>query len=399
MKFEIKKNKYHQILFGLNLKQVIITLPKILALFVALLSLFGIASFTLIKFQNQSEAQKVKVALVSQDNSWWMKTLEGYIEKEANCKFIEMEKDDALKALENEEITAVLILPKDVISAIMSSQDGAATLIFQYPGQFTSLKTFQNLAKTGMADIAALDSAEKLISRIQERENGRINYKEVFKIEDKLIIKVLTRYTSFDIQFYSDTGNLNLIQFMIGNLILALVLFTGIFLQELLTRKSDSYLISLNRIGISPFQVSLYQYLAVICVYTLFFYIVYTICSISGLIKFSAASYISILVFNIDTLGLLLLCYQLCKNKFTASLIVFLGSFIMMFFSGNIIPLSLLPKAASYLSPFLPTKYISQLIGEVIANTVSFSAIFTGILLAVIFIVIQWLNCKLRNSK
>lgn len=400
MKFEKKIFKYRQVLLWLNIKQVLQTLPKLLLINLAILAIMGLAAFAAIHISKaETSTTPVTVALVTEDDSWWIQTIQGYIEKNINCSFIPMTEEAAMTALDNQEITAILILPEDVIDAITRSQDGAARLIFAYPGQFTSLKTFQNLTKTGMADIAALDAAEKLIAYIQRKVNKRVNYSQVYQIEDKLIFKVLVRQSSFNKILYSDTGDIDFISFYIGNGILAILLFTGIFLQELLSRKSRDYLVSLDRQGISPFEVSLYQFLAVALIYITVFYILYFIATATGFVYYTPLALLAIPVFILDVTGILFVCYQLCDSKFTASIIIFLGSLVMMFFSGNIIPASFLPKAAHYLGYILPTKYFAQIIGEIIAGMTSIKSVLIGSGWLAMFILFDFICCKIRRNK
>lgn len=400
MKFEKKICKYREVLLGLNLKQVITTLPKVIGINILLLAVLGVMFFFTMNVSNSNtEREVVQVGLVTEDNSWWINTLASYLEQNINCRFTKMSEEEAMDKMEKEELTAVLLLPENVVSAIMASEKDAAILIFKKPGPFSALKSFQNLARTGMSDIAALDGAEKLIAQIQERTKGWSNSSEVYAIEDKLIMKCVQRFSTFDKTVYSDSGDLDLVSFYIGNILLAIILFTGVFLQEILSRKSPDYLISLKRIGISFFEVSMYQLLSVVIVYSAFFYIVYGILAGLGLVSFSVMGLVAILIFVLDTIGIIFLTYQLCDSKFTAGIYIFLGTLVMMFFSGNIVPISLLPSAARYISVVLPVKYFAQITGEVVAGEITGSSLLAGILWFGLFLLIQAIACKVRKTK
>lgn len=400
MKFEKKICKYRQVLLGLNFKQVATTLPKIIGINLLLLVLLGTAFFFAIKASAaQTGSEPVKVGLVTEDESWWINTLASYLEENVNCRFTKMSEPEAMKKMADGELTAVLTLPEDVVRAIMASEKDAAVLTFQKPGPFSALKSFQNLARTGMSDIAALDAAEKLIDSVQKKARGFSRASEVYEIEEKLIKKCISRFSTFNKQYYSDSGDLDLISFYIGSILLAIVLFTGVFLQELLARKNQAYRIWLNRIGISDFEISLYQLLSVTAVYTVFFWIVYIALSVAGLTAFSLSGLLSILIFVLDAVGMIFLIYQICDNKFTAGIFVFLGSLVMMFFSGNIIPLSLLPMAARYLSVVLPTKYFAQIPGEIAAGEITGGSMMAGLLWFGLFMIVQFVACKVRKTR
>ena len=143
----------------------------------------------------------------------------------------------------------------------------------------------------------------------------------------------------------------------------------------------------------------MYQLLSVVIVYSAFFYIVYGILAGLGLVSFSVMGLVAILIFVLDTIGIIFLTYQLCDSKFTAGIYIFLGTLVMMFFSGNIVPISLLPSAARYISVVLPVKYFAQIAGEVAAGEITGSSLLAGILWFGLFLLIQAIACKVRKTK
>jgi len=127
---------YRLLYLKLELKRAFTTFGQMMIGAITLIVLIGIIAFSSTKFLYQNETiQSIKIAIIQQEEDelvqmalqMWesMESMEGISE------FILMEEEEAIEALKEQKVFAVLLFPKDLIQGIMYGGGGGGRLFLK----------------------------------------------------------------------------------------------------------------------------------------------------------------------------------------------------------------------------------------------------------------------------
>lgn len=347
-------------LFFLQFKRAIKAVPRIIAGAVIPLLLAGMAVFFAQKqYSKATGTLLAPVALVNQDSEAYMDILLPMItetEAAGNYSFLRMQETEALEALRDGRVCAVLVLPQKMFSGILDSTNIPAILYLQDGDSFPSLL----LGKYAQAGSLTLGSAQAGIYAANDlyHEYGITEHlSDIFYEINTVNLKyALARESTFSSKATTAIGEFSLMEYYGCTLFLCLLLFFGAGMGSFLgTPAPKTFSEQLRRNGMSALSLEISLFLPL----TLFYLI--TVFSLSGI----ACVFLPNFVFS-ETTILFLCSLALCFSAFTELvfsltrntgqgllLFTFSGLF-MILLAGGFLPYAFLPDFFSVLTPFLP---------------------------------------------
>ena len=394
-----------KMLFFLQLKRAVKAVPKLIAGAVIPLFLAGMAVFWAMQQQSDTTGTLLSpVALVNQDSEAYLDFILPLIEDTdaaGSFSFTLMEEEDALAALKDGTVCAVLLFPEQMISGILDSTNIPARLYLPEGDSFPSLL----LAKFAEAGALTLGSAQAGIYAASDlyREYGISNLRSDIYYEINLVnLKyALDREAVFSARSTTATGELSLIEYYGGTLFLCLLLFLGAGMGGFLCNALPNALteqLRRNGIGAFCFEASLYLPMALFYLLAL------------ALLSLAASLLLPEIVFTPSALLFLLgiaLClaaytqvvFSLFRNAGRGLLAYTFVGLLMIFLAGGFLPYAFLPNTFATLTPYLPLGACLSGLRRFIGNALTLQdCLFMFVHTAVLCLLLAGLSALLRKE-
>lgn len=402
-------------LLKLQIKAAWLSLPKILAgtaLFALLMALAAAGGTWLAKMGGGQEAQmQVAVVLPEQDNEenrYVRMAFEflGEIETvKSVCRFEPVYgEQETIRALQEGNYTAVVVIPEKFISGIMNGQNTPARIIFEKSGVNTSSSLFREMVRAGAADLSTAQAGIYAVDDVCRMFLGSKNAVAVSEefLNNQYFSYALDRNIYFEVQDVSAQGSLSTIQFYVSSALVLLFLLCGITCVELLKPDSPVLAAQLKRRGIPHGVNPFFKTAGVTAILFVLFGTVYlilalatirypavgTVIGLSGkngavLSVLSGLGGLFVLLFTVFSMAAMI--YQITGRTVSGVLLLFILSVVMMFASGCFLPASMLPPAAAQIGGMLPTAWFFKLCGQILTGTVQLGCIGVNLLYLLIF--------------
>lgn len=348
------------VFFFLQLKRALKAVPGLIAGAVIPLFLAGMAVFWAQKHHTDTTGTLLApVALVNQDVEAYLDFIFPLITKAdaaGNFSFQLMEEQDAMTALSDGTVCAVLLLPSQMFSGILDSTNIPARLYLPEGASYPSLL----LAKFAEAGALTLGSAQAGIyaaSDLYSKYGLSDHLSDIYYDINLVNLQyTLDRESLFSVRPAAATGELSLPEYYGCTLFLCLLLFFGAGMGTFLCNalpKALSDQLRRNGIGSFSMEISLFLPLLLFYLFVVFF--------------LSLGVFLLFPQFSPSPASLLFLfCTALCLSVYTQVLFSlfqnagrgflafsFLG-LLMIFLSGGFLPYAFLPAVFDSLTPFLP---------------------------------------------
>ncbi len=348
------------VLFFLQLKRALKAVPRVIAGAIIPLLLAGMAVFFAWKHHAASSDTVLSpVALVNQDSEKNLNMILPMItetEAASSFSFLTMTEAAAAKALEDGEVCAVLILPKDMFSGILDATNIPARLYL--PGEASAPSLFiGKYAEAGSRTLGASQAGIYAATDLYRTYGIAEHLSDVYyDINTENLKYALARESAFSVKSTTATGSLSLLEYYGCTLFLCALLFFGAGMGSFLgTPAPKTFSEQLRRNGMGAFSLELSLFLPLGI-----FYLILTFL-LGGIAHFWFPGF----TFS-GTSSLFLVCLALCFSAFTQLLFsftkhaghglllfLFLGLF-MILFGGGFLPYAFLPDICSDMAPFLP---------------------------------------------
>lgn len=346
-------NKKLAVLFFLQLKSVVLLLPKLLfVLIVSVLFCSGIytAGNNLL---SQGDRIKLPVALVLPENDTYAGVAFSFLEHmdsiKSTCSFERTTEDNALSMLEAGEVYAAILIPDSFIEHILNGTNTPATLVLPREGSVESI-LFLTLADAGVSTLATAQAGiyamdEVLISC------GKLD--DIARAEEALnelyLSYALNRDRLFDTEKLSATGTLSLKEHFICSGIVLFLLLSGMGSYDYFREESAGLRMILRRQKLSSALLFVIKLMAITLVYTA---VLFPLGVITGLIPFSGFASFFLLI--LATQAYLYLFSLFCSQQGSYIVGSAILSVLFLFLAGGFVPSVFLPTAVRNLGTMLP---------------------------------------------
>lgn len=306
---------------------------------------------------------KINIAIVAPEENFLTQTAFSILlhmdSIKETCNFQIMDKDSALKKLEEKEVYAVILIPEQFIENILNSTNTPAHIILPRDSGIESM-VFQVFADSGAT---ILSSAQSGIYAVNDLLLSYDKKEAIPDMEEDLnsnyLIHAINRNLYFSSTLVSATGDLSVFSYYLSSGLVLLGLLCGISCYHILKKEDSSITLSLKTRGIPYIWLVLCKLISLTLIY---FLIV-----ISGLLiwgySFTLYKVIVIFLLLLSMVAMPLIIFQVTNHGFTGIMILFLLSVSMIFISGGFIPSAFLPEELNILSRFLPTTFWIKQIG------------------------------------
>ncbi len=378
----MRKN-YRREFYKLFYKRSLLDVPKIIGimLIVAIFSslvILGISSFY------SEEEEKINVAYVYEDEEMWFKVGLKNMGRSVNCNFKKYSERAALRALENHEVVAVLIVNDEDGEEFNSNFPISSIKFIHYDEEDFINLAFDDVVHAAIMDFVVLN----LNSDVVRTTESEYNRSDLYDLEEDLLQYLMHRNNYYErVQFY-DSGDIPLKEFYLGNAVTIIVLLSSAVILGFMKNEDTAFVTFAKRSGIRSIDVFIARYMPTFLVFLILVLLTSVIYQVKVFKKVMPVTLVGIVVATIFLFAITILIHELISDKIASTLISIAASVILMFMSGNIIPLAFLPDRIGVISDFIPTKYASRLLGQMFYGqahykTLGVSVIITIVLLAV----------------
>lgn len=372
-------NKY----FCLQFKRLFKFSPYIFlvsSFFVLVILLCGYGYY--VKEKNNPQNQKIKIGVVGESDinqlQMGLLALESFDETKHILDFELMTEQDAIFALNKDQIVAYMIFPEGFVDNILAGSVKTVSFVTKSDVLGIDLMFKEELTK---AVSSLLIEAQKGVYGIQYLldNNGysRYSLKYLNKMNIEYIKFIINRNQMYEVTEIGVGENLSFIEYIITGLIVFLFMLFFLPFSFLYTKRdySINQLLqtkgfgALNQITSEVFSLTFFQ--------SSFIFIIFFITKI--LFPEFLPEFL-LFIITIISIMFLLSCFtlficEISNNILNSLLLNFFLTVILCYISGCFYPIFTMPEFFQHLSSFLPTGRIFKLISNVFQLTKSFNFI------------------------
>ena len=183
---------------------------------------------------------------------------------------------------------------------------------------------------------------------------------------------VLDRANWFSKNAITPMGRLSSLDFAICSGIIALMLLSGILCSEYLKRDNSAHIMMLKRTNIGSAKIFFAKLFGISCIFYLLNLIIilvlnnlpFELCTDS-----SVFDYINLFLLVLSIFAFVILIFWFSQSTMLGVIILFVSAIVMLYSSGAITPLALLPSGIRMLARILPSTYWLETIRGIYSGT------------------------------
>ena len=359
-------------------KRALACVPALLLKVVILALVAGMTAFCAYQIWTRSQTEAIRIGYSAPQDELTqlaityvenMESLQGW------CSLVPISEEEGMEALNEGELAALIVLPKQVVEGIMDGTNEPARLYLS--GQSKALGyVFEELASAGigMLDVAQAEiyaTADMLSAAGVDTQT----IKEQYQLIDLHNLNVvMNRERLFKSSSVFATGTVGAVVYYSSAFLTLIMLIAGLFFGRYCKRTKLEERITCCRLGI-PYAVQAAGRNCVSsCLAALLLVIPFGLLSMPMSRSYFPA--LQLTVRSIIIFLLLILCvgaytqllYCLSRNVNTSFLIIAMSALIQGYVSGCFLPTAILPHAVQKILVFIPATYIKA----------AFTMMFTG---------------------
>lgn len=366
-------------LISLEWKRALKVLPLMLAETLILCVFLGMFLFLCQKlFFADSFLQRIPIGLVIEEENKMtelaLSYLEGMESISSACEFRKMSPEEGQRALERGEIAALMVLPEEMMEAILDSRNYPVKVYFPRNSSLGALLIKELTdAGAGMLSVAqaeiyaaydmnfSLGNPEEL-SKL-EKDINLFNMK--FAMARERLIRTRTLQISEEIPLPA--------HYLASGITLLLMLW-GIACGRFLKGDNQAFGRQLLRAGVRRWQWMLAKLsgtllvlgIGAICIFGLLAVLSPKLGMPGIEVGITAAGLPGLAIMLLCIAALLLFCYQAAPGRSSGMILIFIITIVIIFVSGGFIPAVFLPESLNSLAKWLPGNAFIQVIASLL---------------------------------
>ncbi len=390
--------------FFAQLKRCLRLGPMLILSVVCLGGLSGALLFA--KLQDYAgQQQKLTVAVAGEtSDDYFQMGLKIFSETDNSrntVQFVEMDEDEAIRALERQQVSAVLVIPKDFIASVMRGKNDKATLITGTSQANLGMKLVREIADTVSVLLTESQTGIYTFSEFS-LENGDQTYTndEIMQLNLRYFDLILPRDELYAVDTPDSAPSVSLAGYYVCAVCIVFFLFMGMAGAPLFIQEDRS----LSRVMAARGRGALYQCLSEYGAWCVFLLLVYTILFVAAAVIFSTAGcpvpelngialariagfWAGLAPVAIVAGALEYMLCRLSKRLVPGVLLCFGCAAVLGYLTGCFYPLSFMPEQIQSVVSVLPTglllTYMERfLLGEPVLGLLFGLAVWTALLLA-----------------
>lgn len=338
-------------LFILQLKRAARCIPYTLMIVaVCLLCVLGMLG-------TLEKKEVLPIATVIEDDNLYTRFLLSYITEDQSvkkiCTFSEMDYESALKELEANNVSAVIVIPKGFLQSIMDGTNISPQIILNKGTLGVGYDVLCEMINSAFRDLVVAQSAVYAVSEKPEVVND---------LNKSLLFYALGRKNLFNQE--NTVSLLEIVaSFIIAGVMLGCIAFTKVAVKE-----NEEMIGCLKRVGISYPVLWITKLLATWIVYCIMWNIIYAITCFAGVMVFDVASVIRIALITFVALFGAFIVIYFANELMSGGLAWFATTVVLMFLSGNIVPDVFLPSIVNTVGEYVPTGYMVEMCVKILLS-------------------------------
>ena len=262
--------------------------------------------------------------------------------------------EEGTKALENGDITALILIPDNFVGTVLTGGNDPVRILFK--GNDTLEEHIINDLLLNSADMLGTAQAAQYAILMLNRELGLDSEAAASfaqSVNSSNFTYVLTRENLFESKAFDDLAGLPLTKQLAGGYTLLVLSFLCFILTAFYQGKKEAYRIRQRGCGVGRFGIACSEWISTVFLLYASYLVIFTGLLISGLNpKFTSLLLILPILFCIGAF-ILFLSYS-SRNTVYANLVILVGIILLMYISGGLIPIDFLPKFLQNLSHWNP---------------------------------------------
>lgn len=374
--------KRYSKLISLEWKRALKVLPLMLAETLILCIFLGMFLFVCQKlFFADSFLQRIPIGLVMEEENRMtelaLSYLEGMESTSSACEFRKMSPEEGRIALERGEIAALMVLPEEMMEAILDSRNYPVKVYFPRNSSLGAL-LIKELTDAG-AGMLSVAQAEVYAAYDMNFSLG--NPEELSKLEKDINLFnmkfAMARERLLRIRTLQISEEIPLLTHYLASGITLLLLLWGIACGRFLKGDNQAFVNQLLRAGVRRWQWMLAKLSGTLLVLGIGAVFIFGLLAalrpklgMLGVLEteagFTAAGLPGLAVMLLCIAALLLFCYQAAPGRSSGMILIFIITIVMIFISGGFIPAVFLPESLNGLAKWLPGNAFIQVIASLL---------------------------------
>ena len=353
----------------LQLKRAFKLLPFLMSVTLILSALLGVIFGGIMK-DSIEKKQTFNVAVTGdRDNDYLkiglaaFKTLD---EIRFSLNIIDLDEDEAEKALYRGEISAYVVLPEGFIEKALVGEIEPIKYVTSAGAQDVAA-LFKNEVTTLITDmvIASQKGVYGLNSALEKADDLSSADNQMTKLSIEYVNLVLKRSEMIEVKELGISDGLSLAQYYICGLFILIIMLMGLPLAPLCIKRDNSLSVFLNSKGYTNFIQSASEFIAycavIIMTEAIFLLCIYSVGNIpllkSDILSFQNLFGIAVysLPITVMTVSLSVMMFELSSNLVSGMLLHFFATVGLCYISGCFYPIYAFPDLLQKISRFLPT--------------------------------------------
>lgn len=403
--------------FLLQLKRVLKAFPAILLTTLILAAVLGAIVFIRTTTASGDEQrQKITLALVgdSEDPTIGIgvSLLQEMDSSRFTCTIVDMEEDEARRALEKQEIQGYLIIPDDFIRSVMYGDNNKVTFVTGTSQYTIGTMLARELADTVSTLVTETQTGIYAFRRFARQEGETADLEQrTYEINLRYFNYVLPRSELYAVDTPDSKTAVSIQGYYLCSALLLLLLFLGIPGCRLFIRSDHSLCRLLSVRGRGAFSQTVSEYLsccvllflgyltasAILCVLAAGTDLALPELAGAGPGGYAGALFCLLLTVPVAA-GIIYLLSQLVNSLISGVILIFCCILCLGYVSGCFYPLSFFPESIQRIAPLLPTGALMEYMQDILTGESAWFPGLIALLWCILLFVPAWLIRRHRLS-
>lgn len=329
----------------------------VLALLVSAIAFYG----TKLLYGNTT-ANKITIAVVTDDTSKWMELGMSYLESSESvhtfCRLLPASRQEAGQMLLDGRAAASIYFPETFSRDIINGRNTPAVITYAGNTGIEEL-LFQELAMAASRILRSAQAGVYTLSDLYDRYdfNGKRS-RHLDYVNQHALQTAYIRSNLFVTEQVSSTNRLSTAEYYSASGIVLLLLLCGMSLGGFAAPETGSLSALLTRRGISAPLRTIWKCISLMLFFLTLMGVLLMIAAASGLVSWNCIFLLPSLAFFSSAWTIF--AYTAAGSETSGTLLLFLAAFLCALCSGCLIPSAFLPRIVAAIGRHLPAYYIHQ---------------------------------------
>ena len=273
--------------------------------------------------------------------------------------------EEGRRDLESGQLTALIMIPEDFVSTVMSGQNDPVRILFK--GDDTLEEHIINDLLLSSADmLGTAQAAEYTVRTVNQAPGIDTEAGEAFagNVASNNLAYVVARESLFEVESFDSLNAFPLTRQLAGSYTILVLSFLCFILTHFYQGKKEAYVIRQRGAGVGRFGIAVSEWISTLLLLYAAYLVIFLGLLVSGLSPDPLSLVLIIPVLMLLGGFILLLSYSV-RSPVYANLVILVGIILLMYLSGGLIPLDFLPKFLQDMSHWNPVSGLIRMTQQI----------------------------------